>query len=163
MWYNFIWNSYWNSLYYILICQSPQAIWTVQVWRNFTWCVVVTDSAGVLCNIGYPPETRLKLKSREILFVHNMFQLSNRFDILHRARQYRWRALCTISKRLDNWPISCLRCRILGLLRHHVNKISSIHLLLFLFICTICILLKNLYKFFHCKTSFRDSMIYDLT
>ena len=28
--------------------------------------------AGVLCNIGYPSETHLKLKSRDISFVHNI-------------------------------------------------------------------------------------------
>ena len=34
-----------------------------------------------LCNIEYSSETHLKLKSREISFVHNMSRLSNRFEI----------------------------------------------------------------------------------
>ena len=29
--------------------------------------------AGVLCNVGYPSETHLKLKSRGISFAHNLF------------------------------------------------------------------------------------------
>ena len=29
------------------------------------------NGPGVLCNIGYPPETHLKTKSREISFAHN--------------------------------------------------------------------------------------------
>ena len=32
----------------------------------------ITLSLGVLCNIGYPSETHLKLKSREISFVNNI-------------------------------------------------------------------------------------------
>ena len=30
-------------------------------------------SPGVACNIGYPSETYLKLKSHEISFAHNLF------------------------------------------------------------------------------------------
>ena len=55
-------------------------------------------------NIRYPPETHLKIKSREISFTHNFsVQSSNRDESLHRARQYHCRALCKISKRFDNW------------------------------------------------------------
>ena len=32
----------------------------------------VYDHAGVLCNMGYPSETHLKPKSREISFAHNL-------------------------------------------------------------------------------------------
>ena len=35
----------------------------------------------------------------------HIFHLLNRFDILHRARQYHCRSLCNISKRLGNWKI----------------------------------------------------------
>ena len=45
------------------------------------------------CNIGYPSETHLKLKSREISFVYNLLQRLNCFEILHRARQWYCRAL----------------------------------------------------------------------
>ena len=52
-------------------------------------------------------ETHLKLKSREISFVHNnRFVLSNRFKILHRARQCHCRALYKFSKRSGHCVIS---------------------------------------------------------
>ena len=55
------------------------------------------------CNIGHTPETYLKLKYREISFVHNLLlscQLV--FQILYRARQCHCRALYKISKWVDN-------------------------------------------------------------
>ena len=71
-------------------------------WDNHTIVPVYqrNDPDG-LCNIGYPSKTHLKLKSREISFVYNI-RSSNRFEMLHRARQYNCRALCKISARLDN-------------------------------------------------------------
>ena len=49
----------------------------------------------------------LKLKYREISFVHNIRVNSPiLFAILHRTRQYNCRALCKISIQLGNWEIS---------------------------------------------------------
>ena len=64
-------------------------------------------NVGVLCNIGYPPETHLELKSRKISFVHNIL-LNNPIILIFciRVRQYHCRALCKMPKRLDKWTIS---------------------------------------------------------
>ena len=35
--------------------------------------MLVKGAPGVLCSIGYPSETHLELKSREVTFVHNLF------------------------------------------------------------------------------------------
>ena len=39
---------------------------------DFEKITVYKVGPGVLCNIGYPSETHLKLKSSEILLVHNI-------------------------------------------------------------------------------------------
>ena len=46
---------------------------------------------GALCNMRYLFETHLQLKSHPIMFAYNL------------CRIYHCRALCKISKRLDNW------------------------------------------------------------
>ena len=57
----------------------------------------ITLSLGVLCNIGYPSETHLKLKSREISFVNNIRVYNSIVLIfLHRAQLYHGRALCKV-------------------------------------------------------------------
>ena len=66
-------------------------------------CVISFMEAGLLCNIEYLFETHLKLKSREISLVHNMSQLSNRFEILCRAWHWYCHVLGKTSRRLEYW------------------------------------------------------------
>ena len=40
-------------------------------WLTWILTWILLSNPGVLCNKGYPSETHLKLKSREISFVHN--------------------------------------------------------------------------------------------
>ena len=42
---------------------------------NRKWAQMWKQDSGVLCNKGYPPETHLKLKCREIAFAHNLFSV----------------------------------------------------------------------------------------
>ena len=52
-----------------------------------------------LCNIGYPSETHLKLKSREISFAYNLFRsdlIVLEFCTEHGGIKYHCRALCKI-------------------------------------------------------------------
>ena len=51
--------------------------------------------SGDCCNTTPRFETHLEIKSREISFAHNLFH--NRFDILHRARQWYCHALDKMS------------------------------------------------------------------
>ena len=41
-------------------------------WASLKIILCFGGTQGVLCNIGYPSETHLKLKSREYSFVHNI-------------------------------------------------------------------------------------------
>ena len=50
----------------------------------------------MLCNIGCPPETHLKLKSYKISFVHKDHNICFNNPILHRAQQWYCHSLCKI-------------------------------------------------------------------
>ena len=72
------------------------------LWTSKDTCVI---ESGVLCNLGYRPETHLKLKSRKISFVHSIRYICpivSKFRTEH-GSVARQRALCKISKRLDDW------------------------------------------------------------
>ena len=57
------------------------------------------------CNTWYRPKLNLSWTqiSRNLVHPEHPFQWSNRFENLHRARQWHCRVLCKISKRFDSW------------------------------------------------------------
>ena len=57
------------------------------------------------CNVGYPSETYLKLRSREISFVQISRFSSSSSQVLHSARQYHCHKWCKISKRFGKIEI----------------------------------------------------------
>ena len=71
----------------ILYCTAPQAVY--------------------IGYVGYSTQTHLDGRiSRNLVYPLNIGQLSNRFEILHRARQRYCRTLCKISQRLSDSEIS---------------------------------------------------------
>ena len=57
-------------------------------------------------NVGYTQKYILTQLSHDVVFSYPISRLPNRFETLHRARQWYCRALCKISKRYDNPNIS---------------------------------------------------------
>ena len=96
------------------LCDNPlsrQIARGSSFWAKLSIHETIWNSEG-WCNITYPSETHLKLKSHENWFVQkSLYQLPNRFVTLHRVRQWYLRALCNIAKLFVKWGISNGRAR----------------------------------------------------
>ena len=82
------------------ITQQKRMLWTNEVWRDlsFRWVSdgysILHSTPGVLCNIEYPSETHLKLKSRQTSFDLKLKSRQTSFDIETEQR-------CQTSRKMD--------------------------------------------------------------
>ena len=104
-----VWQSHPTKQFSVQRLNCAESVHTGLIyWNHCRYCppAFASQEAWGRSKIGFPPNSSEAQISHNLACPYHPFQLSSRFEMLHRARQWHCRALCEISKRFDDWKLS---------------------------------------------------------